>query len=111
VKAQSDIVAVDALIEQRTIDKEFAADVLAVDFTNPVFSASRCGLLKFVPNDGGSSFVSRFQDALRGASVPGAVELLGNLTDPQRHAAWGISWKIQAVSSSRPHSLRPRPGV
>src|SRR5205823_4189047 len=44
VKAQSDIVAVEALIAQGVIDREFAADVLAVDFTNPVLSGTRCGL-------------------------------------------------------------------
>lgn len=88
VKAQSDIVAVDALIEQGIVDKEFAVDVLAVDLTNPVFSQTRCGLLKLVPDEGGSDFVARFQDALRGVSVPGATELLGNLSDPTRNAAF-----------------------
>lgn len=88
VKAQSDVVAVDALIEQGIVDKEFAADVLAVDFTNPVFSKSRCGLLKLVPTNGGPDFVARFQKALQGASVPGATELLSNLTDPNRNAAF-----------------------
>jgi len=88
VKAQSDIVAVDALIEQGVVDKEFAADVLAVDFTNPVFSGTRCGLLKLVPEKGGPTFVARLQDALRGASTPGATELLRNLSDPARNAAF-----------------------
>jgi hypothetical protein len=88
VKAQSDIVAVDALIEQGIVDKEFAADVLAVDFTNPAFSKTRCSLLKLVPASGGSDFVARYQSALRGASVPGATELLGNLTNPERNAAF-----------------------
>jgi hypothetical protein len=88
VKAHSDIVAIDALIEQGIVDKEFAADVLAVDFTNPVFSITRCGLLKLVPDDGGPGFVGRFQSALRGASEPGAAELLNNLSDPARTAAF-----------------------
>jgi hypothetical protein len=88
VKAHSDIVAVDALIERRVIDKEFALDVLAVDFTNPVFSNTRCALLKLVPDDAGADLVERFVGALRGASMPGAVELLGNLTDPKRNAAF-----------------------
>jgi hypothetical protein len=99
VKAQSDIVATNALIEQGTIDKEFAADVLAVDFTNPVFSTSRCGLLKLAPNEAGSSFVSRFQDALRSASVPGAAELLGNLTDPERNAAFHQTRALALLAS------------
>src|SRR5262249_54924323 len=88
VKAQSDMLAVDALISQGIIDKEFAADVLAVDFTNPVFSKTRCDLLKLVPDKGGSDFVLRFQGALRGGSGPGAAALLANLSDPARNAAF-----------------------
>ena len=86
VKAQSDIVAVDALVEQGIIDREFVADVLAVDLTNPVFAGTRCGLLKAVPAEGGADFVGRFREQLRTAKVPGAAELLSNLTDPQRNA-------------------------
>jgi len=85
VKAQSDVIAVEALVDQKVVDKEFVADVLAVDFTNPVFSTVRCGLLKLVPEQAGANFVARYIDALRGASVPGAVELLNNLTDPARN--------------------------
>ena len=69
VKAQSDIVAGESLIEQGIVGKDFAVAVLAVDFTNPVFSKTRCGLLKLVPDQGGSDFVARFQGALRGASI------------------------------------------
>lgn len=86
VKARADMVAVDALISQGIVDKEFAADVLAVDFTNPALSRTRCNLLKLVPDKGGSDFAARFQDALRAASAPGSKELLANLTDPARTA-------------------------
>ena len=85
VKAQSDMAAVDSLVEQGVVDNEFVAAVLAVDFTNPVFSKRRCDLLKLVPEERGPDFVARFQSALRGASVPGAVELLDNLSDPARN--------------------------
>jgi len=86
VKAQSDIVAIDALVDQGVVDKGFVADVLSVDLTNPIFSRSRCGLLKLVPDKGGSDFVARFQNALRGSSLPGAAELLGKLSDPTQNA-------------------------
>ena len=86
VKAQSDIVAVESLIEQGIISKDFAVAVLAVDFTNPIFSNTRCGLLKLVPDQGGPDFVVRFQGALRGASISGATELLENLSNPERNA-------------------------
>jgi hypothetical protein len=87
IKSRSDIVAVDALVEQGIIDREFVADVLAVDFTNPVFAGSRCGLLKLVPSEAGPDFVGRFRDGLRAAKTPAAAELLNNLTDPQRNVA------------------------
>jgi hypothetical protein len=38
--------------------------------------------------EGGSDFVARFQDALRGASIPGATELLSNFSDPTRNATF-----------------------
>jgi hypothetical protein len=82
VKANSDIVAVDALVEQGIVSAELATAVLAVDFTNPVFSSTRCGLLKLVPDKGGADFVARFQDSLRAAHVPGAAELLDHLQNP-----------------------------
>jgi len=88
VKAHSDVVITDSLIEQGIIDKEFAVAVLAIDFTNPVFSTIRCGLLKLVPDNGGPDFVARFKEALRGATAPGAAELLNNLSDPSRTAAF-----------------------
>ena len=49
VKANSDMVMIKALVEMGVIDDEFVSDVLAVDFTEPLFSASRCQLLKLVP--------------------------------------------------------------
>jgi hypothetical protein len=107
VKAHSDIVAIDALIEQGIVDKEFAADVLAVDFTNPAFSKTRCGLLKLVPNDGGPDFVARFQSALRGASQPGAVELLNNLSDPARNAAFHEKQALAFLTSCQQRATDP----
>jgi hypothetical protein len=88
VKANSDAAITDSLIAQGIIDKEFATAVLAVDFTNPVFSTIRCGLLKLVPDNGGPDFVARFKEALRGAAAPGAADLLNNLSDPSRTAAF-----------------------
>ena len=87
-KAQSDITAVEALVRQGVIDAEFVADVLAVDFTNPVFSASRCGLLKLVPATGGSDFMPRFRQALQHSKAPAAAELLQNLTQAERTAGF-----------------------
>jgi hypothetical protein len=107
VKAQSDMTAIDALIEQGIVDKEFAADVLAVDFTNPIFSKTRCGLLKLVPDKGGPDFVSRFEGILRGASAPGAAELLGNLTDPARNAAFHEKQTLAFLANCQKRAADP----
>lgn len=40
---------VQALVAQGVIDEDFLLDVLAVDFTRPLFSDARCGLLAFAP--------------------------------------------------------------
>ena len=107
VKARSDIVAVDALIEEGIIDREFAADVLAVDFTNPAFARKRCGLLKLVPDNAAPNFVARFQDALRGGKAPGAAELLSNLTDPQRNAAFHEKQALAFAGNCRQRASDP----
>ena len=88
VKARSDVVAIDSLIERGVVSKDFAMAVLAVDFTNPVFSKTRCGLLQLVPDKAGSDFLVRFQSALRNAGTPRATALHENLTDPARNAAF-----------------------
>ena len=107
VKAQSDMVAVEALIDQGIVDKEFVADVLATDFTNPVFSKSRCDLLKSVPSDGGPGFVARFMDALRVVRTPGAKELLSNLTDPARDSAFHIRQATTFLSTCQQRAENP----
>lgn len=49
VRAKVHHMQVRELINQRVIDEEFALDVLSVDFMNPLFSSSRCELLKLIP--------------------------------------------------------------
>ncbi len=48
-RSELDGLYVQQLVAQKIIDDDFAKDVLSVDFTRPIFSASRCGLLKFAP--------------------------------------------------------------
>ena len=107
VKAQSDQVAVDALVEQGLIDREFVADVLGVDIANPVFSKVRCGLLRLVPNEAGVNFESTLLGNLRGASQPGAVELLNNRTDPQRDAAFHKGHAERYLENCKAGPARP----
>jgi hypothetical protein len=86
VKANADMLMTEALVEMGVVDKEFVADVLAVDFTNPLFSPARCGMLKLVPPEGTPDFISRFQAALKASAEPTAKLLLDNLTDSKRDA-------------------------
>jgi len=88
VKAFSDMLAVESLIKQGLIDQEFVSDVLAVDLTNPVFSRSRCGLLRLVPNKAEVNWKETFKASLKTVAKTNsaAQELLNNLTDPARNA-------------------------
>lgn len=49
-RAASDLAYVDDLLAFGIVDEEFVLDVLSVDFTAPVFSSARCGLLEFAPS-------------------------------------------------------------
>ena len=40
---------IDALIAQGLLDDELVADVLAIDFTTPVYSRTRASLIAYVP--------------------------------------------------------------
>ena len=90
VKAFSDTQAIESLIAEGLIDQEFAADVLAVDITSPVFSAARCSLLRLLPNSAAGSWQTAFEASLQSnaKSNPAARELLNNLTDPARTVAF-----------------------
>lgn len=85
---------VQALVDQGVIDADFMLDVLAVDFTRPLFSDARCGLLAFSPSFGAggiaepepaairAAFIAAIEAAAPAAGTP-AAELLLNLLDPQ----------------------------
>jgi hypothetical protein len=111
IKASSDIAMTDALVEMGIVDKEFVADVLAVDFTNPLFSASRCGLLKAVPAEGGADFLSRFQAALRSNSDPAAKLLLENLTDPKRDSSFHHEQVVKYMDSCQKRASQPEAAI
>lgn len=86
VKAYSDIRIADMLVEQKIVDREFIADVLAVDMTRPMFSDARCKLLQLVPSAATPTWKADFQKALAASPAPAAKELLANLTDRSRNA-------------------------
>lgn len=51
VKGFSDLLAIQTLIKKGVVTAEYARDVLRHDQTNPIFSTSRCALLKNVPKE------------------------------------------------------------
>ena len=44
-----DVTYVQQLVATKVVDDDFVKDVLDIDFTRPIFSPTRCGLLKFAP--------------------------------------------------------------
>lgn len=62
--------------------------MLAVDLTNPLFSPTRCGLLRLAPQKAGADWQEKFKASLKAAapSDPAARELSDNLANPQRDA-------------------------
>lgn len=84
VKGHSDLVAIQSLLEKGIVTEEFIADVLAVDFEHPLFSAKRCGLVQLIPQEG----LKKFADRLKSSTLPGASELFDNLTNPRRNRSF-----------------------
>ncbi|HSO40728.1 MAG TPA: hypothetical protein VLT33_49720, partial [Labilithrix sp.] len=48
-RSKADGLYVQQLVAAKIVDDDFVKDVLDIDFTRPIFSPTRCGLLKFAP--------------------------------------------------------------
>jgi hypothetical protein len=80
---------IDSLMKRGLLDVELVADILAVDFTTPVYSRARASLVRFVPETASDAIELRdkFITSLRQTPQdPAARQLLENLTDPARNA-------------------------
>jgi hypothetical protein len=101
------------LQKKKLLDEEFVSDVLSVDFTRPIFSGARCGLVNVIQGktqaldgklaswaaeqdarkrDGIAADIAKgipelFKDALKSASKPAEKKLLANLTDAKANVA------------------------
>lgn len=80
-RARSDQQFVERLEQIGVIDRDFVFDVLAIDFTRPVFSPERCALLDRVPDvgaltvsvpDGKAAVAARFADVIGDCCTPHA---------------------------------------
>jgi hypothetical protein len=82
----------DALVKEGILDDGLITAVLSVDFTNPLYSAPRARLQRFIPPEANSAkeLRKKLVAALRPAADEdaAAAELLANLTDPKRTIAW-----------------------
>jgi hypothetical protein len=87
VKANADIQWINQLVAESVIDEQFVVDVLAVDMTNPVFSESRCALLKYIPNKG-THWRETFKEQLQRAPEPQAKRLLKNMNNPSHSVVY-----------------------
>jgi hypothetical protein len=108
-RAAADSVHVDELRNQGIIDRDFMLDVLGVDFTRPIFSDERCGLLEFVPEGVDLNPVAISEgfaanvEAAAPADGTAAAQFLDNLKDPadaDKHA--GAAEAFLAACKERP---------
>src|SRR5689334_1294749 len=102
----SDAVMIKALVEMGVVDDEFVADVLAVDFTEPLFSASRCRLLKLLPPSG-TDFLTRFEANLKASPDPAAKQLLDNLTDSKRDTKFHRQQAADYLDACQKRAAKP----
>jgi len=86
VKGHSDLIAIQSLLQKGIVTEEFIADVLAVDFENPLFSTKRCSLVKLIPPEG----LAKLADRLKSSNLMGASELYENITNPTRTRSFHI---------------------
>ena len=101
VKGHSDLVAIKSLIDRGVIDEEFALDVLSIDFEQPLFSTSRCALLKLVPETG--EWKQGLLANLNLSPLDSALELAENLESPLRNGVWHLN-----VARLHPETHRAR---
>lgn len=79
VKAFADQQQIATLVRQGLIDEEFVLDVLSIDFTRPVVSPVRCGLLRQLPRTATPDWRQQFMTNLNTSNQPAARTLSANL--------------------------------
>ena len=91
--AFEDVNALREMLARKLIHRKFAASVLMVDFTNPIFSPARRRLLEYIPTagtirpDGSSDLPERIAEAIAQA----AEALPAESPERQFLANWGLS--------------------
>ena len=100
-----DILRTDSLLDQGLIDRELLADLLAVDFTTPLYSQGRLGLMRLVPDYWFSSpqlrehLESQLQS--RRATDEATAQLADFILDPKFDASFHRRRAIEFVDACR----------
>ena len=97
------------LLDQNIIDEDFLDDVLAIDFTRPTFSSTRCDLLKFAPSlppeqMNATAIREGFKSSLGAETGAAAVRLLANLNTARDQFAH----QEEVLKFGRACSARPK---
>lgn len=112
VRGHQDALVVKELLRDFLLDEELVADVLAVDFTQALYSQQRASLLRFVPE--ATTNPAHLRASLMAAlsKAPpqdaAAAELLRNLEEPKRNLAFhraraaAFLAKLRAQGSQKP---------
>jgi hypothetical protein len=101
---------IDSLIRQGLLDEGLVAAVLAVDFTTPVYSLPRASLIRYAPDNARDApeLRAKLIAALRRTPKdPVAQELLANLTDPKRDAAFHRKAAVAYLGACAKAAARP----
>lgn len=88
VKGEVNQQMIMSLIDSQQINREFALDVLAIDFQNPLFSIQRCELLSLLPEREQKGWKKKFINHLKKSSLPGSQTLFNYLTDPTKNQSF-----------------------
>lgn len=78
VRSEVNTRALLKLIDEKTINLEFALDILSIDFENPLFSELRCGLLKLIPES--PQWKEEFKMALKRKGDSVSLKVADNLS-------------------------------
>jgi hypothetical protein len=99
-----------SLIAKGLLDDDLVAAVLAVDFTTPVYSKARAGLLKYVPEEAKRAKALRaglVKNLKKAKGGPAERELLANLTEPGRGRDYHRKQALAYLAAVRKAASRP----
>lgn len=88
VKGTDDDMAIDDLINNKMITRSFAEAVLMIDFVHPIFSKSRCNLLRLIPEKTTSDWQLIFRKNLKNLGTKEALLLAYYLDKDMSHEAF-----------------------